>query len=527
MKTIIIAQSNIVDHDQYNLLDINHLELFKTSVYPRMVRYKGKFMSHLDYINKKETGLTYREMSPKKRRKVLNVWNLPSMAGIHLLNYLKVEGIKATLINNIDSELDILEEICKDQEEKLFIVSTTFYLQWKEVKRIKQIIRQYTEDKIVIGGAFVNAQYNDHGIAKIIQNIKNQGIDAALFAFNSEQDLLNLIKYYQDNSKLLPNNCCIKLNDEYISTKEEWNKPLVNEIEPIWHELDIPSFEKTLQIRTASGCPFSCAFCSYPTTAKVWETSDAKRVRQHLESLCMIKGLEDIVFIDDTFNVPVDRFKKLIKIFKDYNFGWYSFLRVQFLDEEIVKDMKESGCKGVYLGIESASDKILKNMNKQARVKDFKKGVNLLNKYDIDYVAAFVLGFPGETEETIMDNINFIEENKVKYYALKEFYYMENTKVHKERESYALTGMGAKWKHATMNYNEATEYKLKMFMTIKNSQHVDPDTSLWHLVHMHDMGYTKDDIINYQREINGLILEDLENLTETKPLRIKLKEKTI
>ena len=59
MKVIIIAQSNIVDHDQYNLLDVNHLELFKTAVYPRMVRYDGKFMSHLDYINKQKTGAVF------------------------------------------------------------------------------------------------------------------------------------------------------------------------------------------------------------------------------------------------------------------------------------------------------------------------------------------------------------------------------------------------------------------------------------------------------------------------------------
>ena len=92
MKVVIIAQSNIVDHDQYNKLDIDHLELFKTAVYPRMVRKDGKLMSHLDYINLREHGKTYSQMDYSTRRAALNVWNLPSMAGIHLLNYLSTNS---------------------------------------------------------------------------------------------------------------------------------------------------------------------------------------------------------------------------------------------------------------------------------------------------------------------------------------------------------------------------------------------------------------------------------------------------
>jgi len=280
----------------------------------------------------------------------------------------------------------------------------------------------------------------------------------------------------------------------------------------------MPYFKNTLQIRTASGCPFSCAFCSYPTTAKVWETSTADNVRSHLDSLVSIDGLKNLVFIDDTFNVPVERFVDLLKIFKEYEFGWYSFLRVQFINEEIVRHMKESGCLGVYLGVESASDAVLKNMNKQARSKDFSRGISLLNHYDIDYVAAFVLGFPGETEATLKQNLEFMEENKVKYYALKEFYYMENTRVYQMREAYGLEGMGAKWRHNTMSYAEASDYKLRMFLGGKYSTHVDPDTSLWHLVHMNEMGFSREETLGYQKEINNLIKEDLLVNTSSTPL---------
>src|SRR3546814_3887353 len=117
-------------------------------------------------------------------------------------------------------------------------------------------------------------------------------------------------------------------------------------------------------------------------------------------------------------------------------------------------------------------------MNKRATNKQVAEGVSLLNKYDIDYLAAFVLGFPGETDETIQENIDFIRDNGVRYYSLKEFYYMPHTLVHEKREEYGLTGEGGKWSQATMNHDRAAEIKLEMCQSIdentdRNSTRLD------------------------------------------------------
>src|SRR3546814_17108298 len=113
-----------------------------------------------------------------------------------------------------------------------------------------------------------------------------------------------------------------------------------------------------------------------------WKAGEADHVRAQFDSVMRIPGVDRIIFIDDTFNVPPHRFKELVKIFAEYPFEWFSFLRVQYVNEEVMAMMKDSGCKGVYLGIESASDKVLKNMNKRATNKQFAEGVSLLNKYD-------------------------------------------------------------------------------------------------------------------------------------------------
>ncbi len=148
-------------------------------------------------------------------------------------------------------------------------------------------------------------------------------------------------------------------------------------------------------------------------------------------------------------------------------------------------------------------------MNKRAKRKDFIEGLELLNKYDILSLAAFVIGFPGETEETIQENIDFIENYGINYYSLKEFFYIPNTKVDKDREKYGLTGMGAKWAHDTMDSDTASRIKIDMFKKIKNSTFIDPDTSLWYFAYLYDQGFDTKTIHQAQTEINNIMLAQL------------------
>src|ERR1700722_3186520 len=513
---LLVSQSNVVDYDGYSELPRDRLDLYKTLVYPRMVEYDGRFLSHLDYINQQVHGTTYGAADFPTRRKLLNIWNMPSMSGVHLANYLAQFGIRVRVINNIDSEWDWFEQAYRSSGRPPLVgISSTFYLSWKEVGRVAKRLRGLDPDMdIVLGGAFANSQLVGKDVGQFEKPLRKYGIRYVLHAFNSECDLRDLILSRKRGASVgaTPNLGYFDgrpAKGSFESTNVAWHDPLLAEWPPNWDRLELPFLNRTIQIRTASGCPFSCAFCSSPTTAGTWKTVKSDTVRAHLDAVCRIPNVDKIIFIDDTFNVPPHRFKELIKIFAEYPFEWFSFLRVQYVNEDIMKMMKDSGCRGVYLGVESASDKVLKNMNKRVTSAQFARGVELLNKYDIDYLAAFVLGFPGENDSTIRENIDFIKNNGVRYYSLKEFYYMENTAVHEKLAEYELTGMGAKWKHATMSYEEATRIKLDMFLEVDSSTHFDPDTSLWYMAYLYDQGYDFARIKSMQGEINSLMKQQL------------------
>jgi anaerobic magnesium-protoporphyrin IX monomethyl ester cyclase len=164
-------------------------------------------------------------------------------------------------------------------------------------------------------------------------------------------------------------------------------------------------------------------------------------------------------------------------------------------------------------------------MNKRATRQEFERGIKLLNKYDITMMVAFVVGFPGETEKTIADNKDFVESNGIQFYTLKEFYYIEQTLIHRDREKYGLTGMGSHWQHHTMNSLQASEYKMQMFRDFK-SVFIDPDTSLWYLAYLYDQGFTMEEIADFQQDINKIMIAQMDgDFNDANPLFTHLAQK--
>jgi hypothetical protein len=120
--------------------------------------------------------------------------------------------------------------------------------------------------------------------------------------------------------------------------------------------------------------------------------------------------------------------------------------------------MKHCGCEGVFLGIESGSDLILGNMNKQARVEAYRRGIELLRKYDIMTYVSFIVGFPGETEETIRETIDFIDTARPDFFRTQLWYYDTMTPIHRQAQEFGLRNSQFEWTHRTMNARQAADW---------------------------------------------------------------------
>jgi len=513
IDAIIIGQSEIMRYEEYSRLPIDRIHLFRDLVYLRMVHLNGRFMSHLDVINLVRFGKVFSEGTDEERRKLLSIWNLPGLSSLLVASAARHEGFNVKVINNFDSEFDRFVDYYDSQSVPPLVgISTTFYLGYSEVKRLTKQLRKHDPDmKIVLGGAFANEQTINSTVEEFESPMRKFGVDYVLHAFNSDEDFPALLRAHQHRAGFpqVSNLAYFNHSGEFQSTPKVWKNPTLNSRPMLWKEVDLSFVNRTVQLRAASGCPFACAFCSYPETAGGHFAMELQLIEQQLRDIQSLGFVDRIIFIDDTFNVPIRRFKEILKILKKFNFEWFSFLRVQYVDEEVGRLMSESGCRGVYLGVESANDKVLQNMNKKVTREKFLRGMDHLKRFGITTFVAFVIGFPGETQETIDENITFLNGCDVDFYSTKEFYYMPHTRVHAAREKYGLTGMGNKWAHNTMDSQTAADMKTYMFRNVKSSIFIDPDTSLWYLAYLYDQGFSFDQIKSCQRIMNDMMLDEV------------------
>jgi radical SAM superfamily enzyme YgiQ (UPF0313 family) len=157
---------------------------------------------------------------------------------------------------------------------------------------------------------------------------------------------------------------------------------------------------------TSRGCPFRCAFCSAKFYSGKYRYRSAKHVVDEMKFL-LNKGFKDITFFDDSFTANKKRVIDLCDIIQEdkLDVTWRCLSRVDALDGEMLKKMKQAGCYQVQFGVESGNQSILNSMKKGISIERIWKTFGLCDSMGIETVGFFMLGYPGETIESINETI--------------------------------------------------------------------------------------------------------------------------
>ena len=223
-------------------------------------------------------------------------------------------------------------------------------------------------------------------------------------------------------------------------------------------------------------------------------------------------GARYLVFIDDTFNVPLPRFKKLLKMMikNKFDFNWVSYFRCSNSDDEAFDLMAESNCRGVFLGIESGDNDMLVRMNKHAAAEKYEYGIKRLNERGVITFASLIIGFPGETPETVRNTMNFIERSRPTFYRAQVYYHRTNLPIHQQADTYGLRGGGYSWSHNSMTWQQACDLIEMMYGNIKGST-ILPESmfDFWSIPYLLGKGISKEHIIEYMRRAQKLLFNSL------------------
>lgn len=163
---------------------------------------------------------------------------------------------------------------------------------------------------------------------------------------------------------------------------------------------------------TSRGCPFRCNFCFKGPSSKKIRYRSAKNVADEIEHCIEKYKVKTIMFYNDTFNANRNHVKNVCTeiIGRGIDIEWEAPVRVDLIDEEILRLMKKAGCIRLRYGVESGDDRILELMNKRITVKKVEEVFKLTKKIGIETFAYFMIGYVTENEKTIRNTINFAKK---------------------------------------------------------------------------------------------------------------------
>ena len=167
----------------------------------------------------------------------------------------------------------------------------------------------------------------------------------------------------------------------------------------------------TAAIISSRGCVFNCGYCaSVRFWGRRWRFRSSKNVLEEIEWLVEDFGVRSLFFFDDNFPVNKERAIDICEgiINKGWELKWACCSHVNMMNRELLSVMKASGCVSIDFGVESGSNKILKNINKRQTRADIENTFSLVHEAGILPRAYLMVGCPGEDESTIDETIDLI-----------------------------------------------------------------------------------------------------------------------
>ncbi|MEM1766653.1 MAG: radical SAM protein, partial [Candidatus Bathyarchaeia archaeon] len=237
----------------------------------------------------------------------------------------------------------------------------------------------------------------------------------------AEATIVELAKCLSENKKFHDvagitfrhNNRIVRNQDRgYIQNLDELPFPDYDHFELKKYEL---FGRRLLPIMSSRGCPFQCSFCvTSRIFGRIFRARSPKNVVDELSRLESDYGADAFTFYDDTLTLSRDRILKICREMqcRKLNLPWDCQTRADAVSKEILIEMKKAGCQQIFFGVESGSQKILDAIGKGTTVEQNERAIKMAKEVGLFVSISVIIGYPGETIETINQTMKFIKKTK-------------------------------------------------------------------------------------------------------------------
>jgi anaerobic magnesium-protoporphyrin IX monomethyl ester cyclase len=191
---------------------------------------------------------------------------------------------------------------------------------------------------------------------------------------------------------------------------------------PARHLLPMDFYDRTidyLSVRPVDtmniirGCPHNCVYCEVKKLfGRKIRAFSPPRVVEEIDHLVNKYGSKGIYFVGDNFTVQKKRTIEICELIKKYKIDieWVCDTRVDLVSRELLREMKDAGCRTIWFGVESGSPPILQKMNKGITLQQAVHAFKLCKREGIHIACSFMLGIPGETVNDMKATLKFAKK---------------------------------------------------------------------------------------------------------------------
>lgn len=303
----------------------------------------------------------------------------------------------------------------------------------KNIKALDRKIKTFNPD--IIGVSFMSRGYRDsYNFVKFIKNKYGKKViiggphpslfpEESIIACNADYAVVGEGEYAL---LALANKKPLEKIKNLVWT--DGNKIIKNELERIKNLDDLPFpdytkfplqkyVDRKVALVTSRGCPFGCIYCSIKNVmGRNWRARTAENVIAEID-LWKKKGYNFFHIVDDNFSLNRERVEKfcntLLERNLDIKFDLRNGIRIDTVDEELLKLMKRAGCDFISFGIESLDQDVLDASQKSLKVERINTSVQASITAGIKTGASFIIGLPKDTPEKFQKMLDFIKKNEL------------------------------------------------------------------------------------------------------------------
>ncbi|CAG0943196.1 anaerobic magnesium-protoporphyrin IX monomethyl ester cyclase [Anaerolineae bacterium] len=176
--------------------------------------------------------------------------------------------------------------------------------------------------------------------------------------------------------------------------------------------MDAIDMGKSFSMMTSRGCPYRCTFCSQSVMAEKWRARSPESVVKEWRHLVHDLGAQEIGILDDSANINRKRLHDLCTRLIEEKLNHVPWIlingiRANLADEELLKHMKDAGLLRLAFGVETGDEDILESIDKRVTHDQIRAAFKNAKKVGLETVGFFIIGLPGDNEETMEKTIKF------------------------------------------------------------------------------------------------------------------------